>query len=113
MNTTASSPERQTFGDMVREIVPLAEAIAGYGPPIITLGPWVLLALMLAGPFAFLVTLLAAMLVAAAVVVAVVAAIVAAPYLLVGRVRALRERRAVNGGRSTQLVPVAPRRVAT
>jgi hypothetical protein len=112
MNTTASSPERQTFGDMVREIVPLAEAIAGYGPPVITLGPWVLLALMLAGPFAFLVTLLAAMLVAATVVIAIAAAIVAVPHLLVGYVRMLRGRHAVSGDRSTEVVPVAPRRVA-
>ena len=110
MNTTAFSPERQTFGDMVRELAPLTEAIAGYGPPVITLGPWVLFALMLAGPFAVLVTLLAAMLVAATVVIAIAAAIVAVPYLLVGHVRTLRGRRAVSGVRSTELV--APRRVA-
>jgi hypothetical protein len=112
MNTTASSPERQTFGDMVWEIAPLVEAIAGYGPPVILLGPWVLLALMLAGPFAFLVTLLAAMLVAATAVITIAAAIVAGPYLLVGHVRTLRGRRAVSAERSTELVPVAPRRVA-
>ena len=95
---------------MFREIVPLAEAIAGYGPPVILAVPWVLLALMLAGPFAFLMTLLAAMLVAAAAVVAIVAAIAAVPYLIVRHARALRDHRAVSGKR--QLVPVAPRRVA-
>jgi hypothetical protein len=109
MNTTISSPEHATVGDMVREIVPLTEAIAGYGPPIITVAPWVLMALMLAGPFAFLVVLLAAMLVATTVVIAVVAV----PYLLFRCVLTLRERRAVSRARSTRLVPVVPRRMAT
>ena len=110
MNTTASSPERQAVGDMVRELAPLAEAVAGYGPPIITLGPWLLFALMLAGPFAFLMTLLAAMLIAATVLIAIAAAIVAVPYLLVGRIGALRGRHAVSRVRRTGAV--APRGVA-
>jgi hypothetical protein len=112
MNTTASTAERPTFGDMLREIVPLVGVIAGYGPPVISLaGPWVLLSLILAGPFAFLLTLLAVMVVAAAVVGALAAAVVAAPYLLIGHVRDLRARRAVSKDRAPQLVPVGTRQV--
>jgi hypothetical protein len=32
MNTTASTSERPIFGDMLREIVPLVGAVAGYRP---------------------------------------------------------------------------------
>jgi hypothetical protein len=110
MTSTASPSERPSFGDLVRELVPLAEAIAGYGPPVIVLaGPWVLLALVLAGPFAFLLTLLAAMLLVATLAVGITAAIVAGPYLLIRRVRTARARRAVRHDRAPQLVT----RVAT
>jgi hypothetical protein len=117
MNTTElirpPAAERPTFGQMITEIVPLVGAVAGFGPPVIALaGPWLLLALMLSAPFACLLTLLAAMFVAATVVVAITAAIVVAPYLLIGRLRSLRARRAFSGHRATQLVPVGPRRVA-
>ena len=114
MTTTASTSESPAFGAMIAEIVPLVGAVAGYGPPVISLaGPWVLLALMLAGPFAFLLTLVAFMLVAATVVVAVTAAILAGPYLLIGRIRSLRARRALSKDRAPQLVTFDPTRVAT
>ena len=114
MTTTASVSERPTFGKMIAELVPLVDAVAGYGPPVIFLaGPWVLLALMLAGPFAFLLTLVAAMLVAATVVIGVTAAILAAPYLLIGRLRSLRARRALSKDRAPQLVTFDATRVAT
>jgi hypothetical protein len=99
------APEPGPLREMVTEIAPLVEAVPGEGPPIILLaGWWVLLALMLSGPFAFLVTLVLAMVVAAAVVVAISAAIyaiVTAPYRLIRRVR-----RASAGARAPQLVPV-------
>jgi hypothetical protein len=114
MNTTASTSESPTFGEMIAEIVPLVGAVAGYGPPVIALaGPWALLGLMLAGPFAFLLTLVAVMLVAATVVVAVSAAIFAVPYLLIGRLRSLRARRALSKHPAPQLVTFDPTRVAT
>jgi hypothetical protein len=108
--TSTSASEQTTFGAMFAEIIPLVGAIAGYGPPVIFLaGPWLLLGLMLAGPFAFLLTLVAAMLVAATVVVALVAAILAVPYLVVGRLRGIRARRALGNRRAAQLVPVRSR----
>jgi hypothetical protein len=114
MTTTASTSQSPTFGEMIAEIVPLVGAVAGYGPPVVFLaGPWVLLALMLAGPFALLLTLVAFMLVAATVVVAVTAAILAAPYLLIGRFRSLRAQRALSKDRAARLVTFDPTRVAT
>jgi hypothetical protein len=108
----ASLSEHRTFGEMLAEIIPLIGAVAGYGPPIISLaGPWLLLAVMLSGPFAFLLVLVLAMLVAAAVLVALTAAFLAAPYLLTRGVRRYRARRAFRNSHATQLVPVASTRV--
>ena len=99
---------------MLVETIPLVGAIAGYGPPVILLaGPWLLLALMLSGPFAFLLTLLAVMLVAAAVPVALTAAILAPPYLLIRRLRSVRARRAFSSDRATLLAPVRSTPVAS
>jgi hypothetical protein len=106
MNTTEliRPTAEPTFGETVAEIVPLVGTIAGYGPPVIFLaGPWLLLGLMLAAPFAVLLTLIVAMLLAAAVVVAVAAAIyaiVTAPYRLIRRARPV-----VEDERATRLVP--------
>jgi hypothetical protein len=104
------APEPAPFREMVAEIAPLVEAVPGEGPPFFLLaGWWVLLALMLSGPFAFLVVLVLAMVVAAALVAAVAAAIyviVTAPYRLVRRAR-----RASASARAPQLVPVPPTRV--
>jgi hypothetical protein len=105
MNTELNRPPAApTFSQTIAEIVPLVDTIAGYGPPVIFLaGPWLLLGLMLAAPFAVLLTLIAAMVLVATIVVAVAAAIyaiVTAPRRLMRRVRpALAEDRAV------QLVP--------
>jgi hypothetical protein len=69
---------------MLDETVPLIGAPAFAGPPVIFLaGPWLLLTLMLTGPFLLLVTL--ALL--ATILVAIPAAILAPPYLLVHRLR--------------------------
>jgi hypothetical protein len=96
MNTTAqiSQPPRSsepTFGETLAELVPLIDFVPQAGPPVVfVLGPWLFLVLMLAAPFACLVTLVVAMTVAAVVLVAVSGAVLfllAAPYLLVRHLR--------------------------
>jgi hypothetical protein len=78
----------------VRDISLLIEAVPVAGPPAVLLAvPWILIALVLAGPFALLFTA-ALVLVAASAVIAAVAAIAASPYLLVRHLRAVRERHA-------------------
>jgi hypothetical protein len=104
--------EDPTFSTILAETVPLVDVIAGSGPPVIFLaGPWLLLGLVLSGPFAFLLVLLAAMLAAATVLAALTAVIVGAPYLLVRQLRGYREQRAPSTGRAAQLVPVRSTRV--
>jgi hypothetical protein len=61
----------------------MIDAPAFYGPPIIfLLGPWLLLVLLLIGPFALIFTMLVAV-AAAAVLMAAVAAVIASPCLLI------------------------------
>ena len=113
-SSSPGAPERRAFAEMFGELIPLIDAIAGYGPPVIFLAaPWLLLGLMLSGPFAFLVILVAAMVVAATVVFALCAAIVAVPYLLVYRLHGHRAPHAISDDRVAQLVPIeSPRVVA-
>jgi hypothetical protein len=113
-HASPSAAERPTFGEMLAEIIPLICAVPGAAPPpvIFLAGPWLLFALMLSGPFAFLVTLVVVMLVAATVLVALTAAILAilaSPYLLVRR---HRTRHAFSDDHAAQLVPVESTRVA-
>jgi hypothetical protein len=97
--------EHPTRAETPAEIVPVIGVVAVAGPPVVLLaGPLVLLALIIAGPFLLLLTLVA-VLVASAVVLALIGAILASPYLLV---RHLRDRRAV--ARSSSRAP-APRLV--
>jgi hypothetical protein len=89
-----SSTELPAFGEMLDDILPVIGVVLVAGPPVIFVaGPWLLLALMLSGPFALLVAFVVVGLVAAALVVTL-AAIVATPYVLVrrlhGRYRASR-----------------------
>jgi hypothetical protein len=109
-----AASEDPTFGEMVAEVVPLIDAVAGYGPPVIFLaGPWLLLGLMLSGPFAVLVILVVFMVVAATVVVALTAAILVVPYLLVRRLHGQRARHAFNDDHAVQVISVeSPRVVA-
>jgi hypothetical protein len=84
---TPTASGRPTFGDEVAEVLPLVDTVFVAGPPVLLL--WagtVLFALMLAGPFALLVTLVIAF-AAAAAVVTLAGMILAAPYLLVRHVR--------------------------
>jgi len=112
----APASERSTFGETLAEIVPLVGFVPAYGPPaVFVLGPWLFLVLMLAGPFAFLLTWVVVMLVAATVLAALTAAILAilaAPYLLIRRLRRYRARRAFSNDPAAQLVPVGSTRVA-
>jgi hypothetical protein len=78
---TASGPP--TRGDLLADVLPVIGTVYVAGPPILL--AWagtVLFALMLAGPFALLVTLVAVV-VAAAALVTLAGAILATPYLLI------------------------------
>jgi hypothetical protein len=113
-HNAAPAVDHPTFGEMLAEIIPLIDAPAGYGPPVIFLaGPWLLLGLMLSGPFAVLVILVVFMVVSATVVVALTVAILVVPYLLMRRLRARRARHAFSDDHAVQLIPVeSPRAVA-
>jgi hypothetical protein len=117
MHTTAlitpeSDPDRSASRiDAGAEILPLVDAVAGYGPPVLFVaGPWVLLALALSGPAALILTFVAVVLAAVVVLAALIGAVVAivvAPGLLVRRLRARRAFRA----RTARLVPAGSPRV--
>jgi hypothetical protein len=98
-----------TAAEVLEEAVPLVDAIPVYGPPVLLIvGPWLLFALLLAGPFALLVTfvVLAA---AAAAVLALVGAILAAPFVLVRHLRGHRAaRRSVRAPARPIVAGVAP-----
>jgi hypothetical protein len=95
-------------GDFVSETLPLAGSVAFYGPPVAFLaGPWVLLGLMLMGPFALLVTFVVAAAAAVALLAGLVGAVVVAPYLLVHRLSA-RRRVAHPVAARTGAVQIAP-----
>ena len=82
--TASGSPTR---GDQVAEALALVDTVFVAGPPVLLV--WagtVLLALMLAGPFALLVTFVV-VLVAAAALIALASAILATPYLLMRHLR--------------------------
>jgi hypothetical protein len=82
-----SDPPSPTVAAKLGEIVSLLCCMALYGPPVVFVAaPWLLLALILSGPFAVVVTLVVA-LVAAAALVAGIAALLATPFLM------LRDRR--------------------
>jgi hypothetical protein len=90
--TASGSP---TLGDLVTEVRPLVGTAFVAGPPVLV--AWagtVLFALMLAGPFALVATLVV-VLAAAAAAVALAGAILATPYLLV---RHVAKRRDVSEG---------------
>jgi hypothetical protein len=82
--TTSRPP---TLGEQVAELDPIIGTVYVAGPPLLL--AWagtVLFALMLAGPFALLVTLVVA-LAAVAAVVTLAGAILATPYLLIRHFR--------------------------
>jgi hypothetical protein len=78
-----SSSRSSTRGEILREIVPLVGVVVVAGPPVVLLaGPLALLALMVAGPFVLVLTLVA-VLIGSWALVALIGAILASPYLLV------------------------------
>jgi hypothetical protein len=84
---TPTASGRRTLGDQLAEVLPVVDTVYVAGPPVLL--AWagtVLFALMLAGPFALLVTLVVA-LVAAAALVTLAGAILATPYLLIRHFR--------------------------
>jgi hypothetical protein len=103
---TASGPP--TLGDQLAEVLPIIDTVYVAGPPVLV--AWagtVLFALMLAGPFALVATLVV-VLVAAAAVVALAGAILATPYLLIRHFRLrLAKRRQVSEVRAPIATVVA------
>ena len=75
---------------MLDETADLICTMLLYGPPVLFFAaPWLLLGLLLMGPFAVVVTLVVALLAAAALVVGI-GAILATPFLMVRGRRAAR-----------------------
>jgi hypothetical protein len=101
---TARASGPPTLGDLFAEVLPLVGTVFVAGPPVLAAGAGtVLFALMLAGPFALLVTLVVAV-AAAAALVTLAGAILATPYLLLRHLRVrLAERRHFSEG----LAPIA------
>ena len=90
MSTNTTPPGRPTWGDEVEYAATTIGAPAIYGPPVAFLfGPWLFLVLLLAPPFAFLVTV-ALVVAVAAVLLAAIATVLASPYLLARHLRARR-----------------------
>ena len=82
--TSTASP---TGADMLGETASLLCTVAFYGPPVVfVVAPWLLLGLVLIGPFALLVMFVVALLAAAALVVGI-GAILATPFLMIRRWR--------------------------
>jgi hypothetical protein len=72
-----------SVADMLREATSLVCAVAFYGPPVLFFAaPWLLLGLMLMGPFALVVTLVVALF-AAAALIAGIGALLATPILMI------------------------------
>jgi hypothetical protein len=94
---TASGPP--TLGDQLADVLPIVDTVYVAGPPgLVAWAGTVLFALMLAGPFALVATLVV-VLVAAAAVVALAGAILATPYLLIRHFRLrLAKRRSFTEG---------------
>jgi hypothetical protein len=83
-----AAPDRPTWGEVLGETTTMGSVPAFFGPPIrLLLVPWLLLVLLLIGPFALIVT---GLLVLAGVVIlaAALVAVIASPYLLIRRVHA-------------------------
>ena len=98
-----------SLSEFVGETDSLLGAVPLYGPPVIVLAaPWLLLSLMLVGPFALMVTIVVALF-AVAVLVGLIGAILAAPYLLVRHLRASRAAHAPLRAAAAHLVVGASR----
>jgi hypothetical protein len=91
---------------MLGELSPLIGAVPVAGPPVVLLaGPWLLLALVLAGPFLLVITVVIVMLAGALLIAAVVGALVAASLVPVRVIRGLGQRRPDSKSQSHVVVP--------
>ena len=110
-HVSPSASEPRTVGELIAETVPLADVVAGYGPPVAFLaGPWLLFVLALAGPFALVFTFVA-VLVAATLLVLLAGTILASPYLVVRHVRRRRTAHvSVPSSPAVRLVPAHTQR---
>ena len=104
--------EPRTVGEMLEEAVPLADVIAGYGPPVALAGPGLLFVLALAGPFALVFTFVV-VLAAAALVVVLAGTVLASPYLLVRHLRRRRTARVSVSAPAVQLARIEAPRAAS
>ena len=96
MPPSSAASASPTVGELLEDTLPIIDTVYVAGPPVLLL--WagtVLLALMLAGPFALLVMVVVALAVATALV-GLAGAIVASPFLLARHMHARRQRRAVS-----------------
>jgi membrane associated rhomboid family serine protease len=85
---------KSTFRELFDEIEPLIGIGPVYGPPVVLLAvPWLLLVLMLAGPFTVLITFVV-LFAAVAALAGLIGAVLVTPFLLVRRLRRLRVRHA-------------------
>lgn len=101
---------RPTLGEMVDEFLPLIGVILVAGPPVILIaGPWLLLVLLLSGPFALLVAF-GVVMVATAVLLATLAGTFVAASILVRRLH--RTYRVSPGVPRAQAAPVSVPRSA-
>jgi hypothetical protein len=110
IHPTASGP--RSLGDQLADVLPVIGTIYVAGPPVLV--AWagtVLFALMLAGPFALLVTLVA-VLAAAAALVTLAGAILATPYLLMRHLRLRLAKRHRVSGVSAPIATVVAARAA-
>lgn len=83
-----ASPDPATWDKTFYEATSIIDAPAFFGPPIsFVLGPWLLLVLLLIGPFALVLTIVLALAVAAGLLVVLVA-LIASPYLLIRHLHA-------------------------
>ena len=94
-----------TLRETIDETLPLIGANALYGPPVVLMAvPGLLLAMILAGPFALVFTVVV-LLVVAAGLLGLIGALLAAPYLLVRRLHGRAARPAPTRAPAAPLVP--------
>ena len=87
MNSIQLTKAPPAVRDMLNELLPLLDVVVVAGPPAsFILVPWLLLVLVLVGPFLLLLTM-AAITLLAVLLIGLIAAILATPYLLVRRLR--------------------------
>jgi hypothetical protein len=107
---TARASGPPTLGDLFAEVLPLVGTVFVAGPPVlVACAGTVLFALMLAGPFALLVTVV----VAAAAVVTFAGAVLATPYLLIRHFRLRLAKRCHVAEGSAPIAAVVIARTAT